>query len=284
MSLRSRLTTAFLVVVLGPVLVGAVFVAAVMSHLADSRGDALANSAVTMVDSTLGTICERIQASAAAVALNYRSGDRETRSRWRSSSSTAPWSTASSSPASPRSAQDAGTDIGAEAPDGSWVDCGETVAYAGSGPIVALGAQAEVQNADGSTAGLQRLPRGRPRVPRPPRPRRGRRHHPPGRPRHPPRGRQRRRRALGLHGLLPALEHRHRRHRRDPDVLDARRDGHRLGVLRGRPRRLARPLDHAAARGALGRRRARRRRGPQRARARPRARRGRAARATRSTA
>ncbi|NUQ88169.1 MAG: hypothetical protein HOQ43_06870, partial [Glycomyces artemisiae] len=74
MSLRSRLTTAFLVVVLGPVLVGAVFVAAVMSHLADSRGEALASSAVTSVDSTLGTICERIQASAAVVALSHSSG------------------------------------------------------------------------------------------------------------------------------------------------------------------------------------------------------------------
>jgi two-component system, cell cycle response regulator len=151
-SLRSRLTTAFLVVVLGPVLVGAVFVAAVMSHLADSRGEALANSAVTMVDSTLGTICERIQASAAAVALNYRNGDQKNAVEMAQLlvdravvdgvvfSSLATVST------------DPGTDIGAEAPQGSWVDCGETVAYAGSGPIVALGAQAEVHNADGSTA------------------------------------------------------------------------------------------------------------------------------------
>ncbi|MDA1360574.1 diguanylate cyclase [Glycomyces luteolus] len=152
MSLRSRLTTAFLVVVLGPVLVGAVFVAAVMSHLADSRGEALADSAVTMVDSTLGTICERIQASAAAVALNYRNGDQENAVEMAQLlvdrevvdgvvfSSLASVST------------DPGIDIGAEAPDGSWVDCGETVAYAGTEPIVALGAQAEVQNADGSTA------------------------------------------------------------------------------------------------------------------------------------
>ncbi|GAB3997633.1 hypothetical protein GCM10029992_21190 [Glycomyces albus] len=74
MSLRSRLTTAFLVVVLGPVLVGAVFVAAIMSHLSESRAQALEQSAVTNVDSTLGTICERVQASVAAVAMNYRSG------------------------------------------------------------------------------------------------------------------------------------------------------------------------------------------------------------------
>ncbi|GAA2141904.1 diguanylate cyclase [Glycomyces algeriensis] len=152
MSLRSRLTTAFLVVVLGPVLVGAVFVAAVMSHLADSRGEALANSAVTMVDSTLGTICERIQASAAAVALNYRNGDQENAVEMaqllvdRAVVDGVVFSSLASVSTSP------GTDIGAEAPDGSWVDCGETAVYAGAGPIVALGAQAEVQNADGSTS------------------------------------------------------------------------------------------------------------------------------------
>ena len=152
MSLRSRLTTAFLVVVLGPVLVGAVFVAAVMSHLADSRGEALANSAVTMVDSTLGTICERIQASAAAVALNYRNGDQKNAVEMaqllvdRAVVDGVVFSSLATVGTDP------GTDIGAEAPQGSWVDCGETVAYAGSGPIVALGAQAEVQNSDGSTA------------------------------------------------------------------------------------------------------------------------------------
>ncbi|HEX2143567.1 MAG TPA: diguanylate cyclase [Glycomyces sp.] len=157
MSLRSRLTTAFLVVVLGPVLVGAVFVAAVMSHLADSRGESLADSAVTMVDSTLGTICERIQASAAAVALNHRSGGRANAVEMAQlvvdravvdgvvfSSLATAGTTGTGTGAS--------TDIGATAPDGSWIDCAEPAAYAGSGPIVALGAQAEVQNTDGSTA------------------------------------------------------------------------------------------------------------------------------------
>ncbi|THV41131.1 diguanylate cyclase [Glycomyces buryatensis] len=151
MSLRSRLTTAFLVVVLGPVLVGAVFVAAIMSHLADSRGEALADSAVTMVDSTLGTICERIQASAAAVALNYRSGgesnavemaelvvDRAVVDGVVFSSLEEAGGAAS------------GRDIGANAPAGAWVDCGETTGQAAAGSIVALGAQAEVQNPDGT--------------------------------------------------------------------------------------------------------------------------------------
>jgi two-component system, cell cycle response regulator len=105
-----------------------------------------------MVDSTLGTICERIQASAAAVALNYRNGDQENAVEMaqllvdRAVVDGVVFSSLASVSTSP------GTDIGAEAPDGSWVDCGETAAYAGAGPIVALGAQAEVQNADGSTS------------------------------------------------------------------------------------------------------------------------------------
>jgi hypothetical protein len=39
-----------------------------MSHLSESRAEALEQTAVTNVDSTLGTICERVQASVAAVA------------------------------------------------------------------------------------------------------------------------------------------------------------------------------------------------------------------------
>ncbi|WP_051703840.1 diguanylate cyclase [Glycomyces sp. NRRL B-16210] len=152
MSLRSRLTTAFLVVVLGPVLVGAVFVAAVMSHLADSRGEALANSAVTMVDSTLGTICERIQASAAAVALNYSSGGRRTAVEMAQLVVNRSVVDGVVFTSLDEAGTDPGTDIGAEAPQGAWVDCGESAAYAGAGPIVALGAQVEVQGTDGSTA------------------------------------------------------------------------------------------------------------------------------------
>jgi hypothetical protein len=256
-SLRSRLTTAFLVVVLGPVLVGAVFVAAVMSHLADSRGEALADSAVTMVDSTLGTICERIQASAAAVALNYRSGGEANAVEMAKLVVDRAVVDGVVFTSLATAGSDPGTDIGAAAPEGSWVDCGETAAYAGSGPIVALGAQAEVVNVDGSTAVFSAF-------------------------------RIVDREFLGrlarvadadlilqdsrteLLRLVPPVEHRHRRHRRHPHVLDPRRDGHRLRDLRGRPRRLARPLDHPSPRRALGRRRTRLRRRPGRARARPR--------------
>ncbi|WP_035738429.1 diguanylate cyclase, partial [Glycomyces arizonensis] len=149
MSLRSRLTTAFLVVVLGPVLVGAVFVAAIMSHLADAREAALADSAVTMVDSTLGTICERIQASAAAVALSHRSGGEENTIEMarlvvgRDVVDGVVFSALVEAEAA--SAQS----VGAEAPAGTWIDCGG-VTPIGDRPVVALASQAAVANPDGS--------------------------------------------------------------------------------------------------------------------------------------
>jgi two-component system cell cycle response regulator len=150
-SLRSRLTTAFLVVVLGPVLVGAVFVAAVMSHLAESREARLADSAVTMVDSTLGTVCERIQASAAAVALNHRSGDEANAAEMarllvdRDVVDGVVFS----------GLEEAGAPttegVGTPAPQGAWVDCGGTAEPAPGEPIVALGSQAVVAAGDGTS-------------------------------------------------------------------------------------------------------------------------------------
>lgn len=153
MSLRSRLTTAFLVVVLGPVLVGAVFVAAIMSHLADSREMRLADSAVTMVDSTLGTICERIQASAAAVALNHRSGDEANAAEMarllvdRDVVDGVVFSGLEDAGAAPPA-----DGVGTAAPQGAWVDCGGTAEPAPGEPIVALGSQAVVAGGDGTTA------------------------------------------------------------------------------------------------------------------------------------
>nr|WP_277606049.1 diguanylate cyclase [Glycomyces sp. L485] len=150
--MRSRLTTAFLVVVLGPVLVGAVFVAAIMSHLADSRGSELADSAATMVDSTLGTICDRIQGSAAAVALNHRSGGAGDAVEMaelvvdRAVVDGVVFSSLEHADASSSAA------VGARAPEGAWIDCGAEPVQSVGEPIVALGSQALVENADGTTS------------------------------------------------------------------------------------------------------------------------------------
>ncbi|GAB3645655.1 diguanylate cyclase [Glycomyces tarimensis] len=152
MSLRSRLTTAFLVVVLGPVLVGAVFVAAIMSHLADSRGSALADSAVVMVDSTLGTICERIQASAAAVALNHRSGGTENGVEMARLVVDRAVVDGVVFAGIDQAGDTPGTGVGAQAPAGAWIDCGGDVVHGAGEPIVALGAQALVENTDGTTS------------------------------------------------------------------------------------------------------------------------------------
>ncbi|QSB04688.1 diguanylate cyclase [Natronoglycomyces albus] len=71
MSLRARLTTAFLVVVLGPVLVGAIFVGVIVTAVSDTRTAEQLERASVMVESTIGTACERIQTSAATMALAH---------------------------------------------------------------------------------------------------------------------------------------------------------------------------------------------------------------------
>ena len=148
MSLRSRLTTAFLVVVLGPVMVGAVFVAAIISHLSESRAQALEQSAVTNVDSTLGTVCERVQTSAAAVAVNYRNGGEDDA---REMADLAVQRAVVDGVAF--AGMDAAADapgVGAAAPEGVWLECGAQAGEAGRAPIVALAAEATVQNPDGT--------------------------------------------------------------------------------------------------------------------------------------
>jgi hypothetical protein len=151
-SLRSRLTTAFLVVVLGPVLVGAVFVAAVMSHLAESRSQERLDAAVAAVDATLGTICERISASAAAVALNY------------GTSGTAGAVDMAELVIDRRvvdgvmldGVDDGVVRLGAWPHAGQWIGCGEDDVLAASGTdadaVALIGARAEVAESGGAIA------------------------------------------------------------------------------------------------------------------------------------
>lgn len=77
MSLRARLTTAFLLVVLGPVLVGAIFVGLIVTTVSDNRAEEQLDRAAVMVDSTIATNCERIQTSAATMALAHSNSGAE---------------------------------------------------------------------------------------------------------------------------------------------------------------------------------------------------------------
>lgn len=69
MTLRGRLTSAFLVVVLGPVLLGSVFVALTVAAVNRDRMNERLDHAVTTVQAAVGAICGQLQAAADAVAV-----------------------------------------------------------------------------------------------------------------------------------------------------------------------------------------------------------------------
>ncbi|GAB3503553.1 GGDEF domain-containing protein [Phytohabitans suffuscus] len=69
MTLRGRLTTAFLTVVLGPVLLGAFFVGATVAAVSRDRSVDRLDVAATTVRASLGALCQQLYAAADAVAL-----------------------------------------------------------------------------------------------------------------------------------------------------------------------------------------------------------------------
>jgi two-component system cell cycle response regulator len=74
-TLRGRLTSAFLVVVLGPVLLGSIFVAFTVGAVSRDRTTERLDHAATTVGVAIGAICRQLQASADAVAV-VPAGDR----------------------------------------------------------------------------------------------------------------------------------------------------------------------------------------------------------------
>ena len=69
MTLRGRLTTAFLVVVLGPVLLGSIFVALTVTTVSRDRTAERLDRAATTVRTGIGAACRQLQAAADAVAV-----------------------------------------------------------------------------------------------------------------------------------------------------------------------------------------------------------------------
>ena len=69
MTLRGRLTAAFLVVVLGPVLLGSCFVAVTVSTVSGDRTVERLDHAATTVRTAIGALCRQLQAVADAVAV-----------------------------------------------------------------------------------------------------------------------------------------------------------------------------------------------------------------------
>jgi diguanylate cyclase (GGDEF)-like protein len=68
-TLRGRLTTAFLVVVLGPVLLGSIFVALTVAMVTRDRVTERLDHAATTVQTGIGAICRQLQAVADAIAV-----------------------------------------------------------------------------------------------------------------------------------------------------------------------------------------------------------------------
>ncbi|MFD0558015.1 diguanylate cyclase (GGDEF)-like protein [Stackebrandtia endophytica] len=71
MPLRARLTAAFLVVVLGPVLLGAVFIGAAVNAVTDGRAVDRLNAAAASVTAVTRNHCDRLTSTAAAIAVLF---------------------------------------------------------------------------------------------------------------------------------------------------------------------------------------------------------------------
>ena len=74
MTLRARLTAAFLAVVLGPVLLGAVFVGLTVSEVSTKRATEHLEMAATTVRTTVGAACHELRSAASTAALLYGQG------------------------------------------------------------------------------------------------------------------------------------------------------------------------------------------------------------------
>ena len=69
MTLRGRLTTAFLAVVLGPVLLGAFFVGTAVNAVMVERSTERLDRAVTAIGTSVGSLCQQLRAAAGAIAV-----------------------------------------------------------------------------------------------------------------------------------------------------------------------------------------------------------------------
>ena len=74
-TLRARLTAAFLAVVLGPVLLGAIFVGIAVAAVSDQRAMERLDAGVQNVNAALAVTCQRLRLAAETTALVTADGD-----------------------------------------------------------------------------------------------------------------------------------------------------------------------------------------------------------------
>ncbi|MET8350863.1 diguanylate cyclase [Micromonospora sp. NPDC005206] len=141
MTLRGRLTAAFLVVVLGPVLLGAFFVASTVATVDRSRSTERLAVAASTVRTSVDALCQQLRATADAVALT---GD--------------PAGAADQLVGRGLAAGVLITDVTGQvtyaspgAPSTPWRDCSGTVAP--SGPVRALAARVDLRDRAGTLLG-----------------------------------------------------------------------------------------------------------------------------------
>ncbi len=143
MTLRGRLTTAFLAVVLGPVLLGAAFVGMTVAAVSGDRAGVRLDHAATTVRTAIGAVCGQLQAAADAVAVLPDDAARR---------AAADQLVARGVAAAVRvTGPDA--DVGTpDAPAQPWADCAATGSAAAE-PAGAIAAQAEIRDTDGALVG-----------------------------------------------------------------------------------------------------------------------------------
>ncbi|WDZ86686.1 diguanylate cyclase [Micromonospora cathayae] len=145
MTLRGRLTAAFLAVVLGPVLLGAFFVGTTLATVDHRRSTERLGLAVGAVRTSVDALCQQLRAAADAVALNgvdpvEREGAAtQAVSRGLAAAVLVTDVTGRTAYATP------------DAPDRPWLDCAGTGPT--DGPVRALTAEVELRDAAGAALG-----------------------------------------------------------------------------------------------------------------------------------
>ncbi|GAA3391402.1 HAMP domain-containing protein [Cryptosporangium minutisporangium] len=150
MTLRRRLAAALLVVVLGPLVLGAVAVGVTATRLAEERATERLGAAAIVVDTALTTVCQRARAAAEALAAATAHGDRP--------AAAAAFVVARGLAEAARVENASGTVVGtAGTAGGRWGDCTRgRLPETGRGTPAMVSASIDLHDADGRPAGWVR--------------------------------------------------------------------------------------------------------------------------------
>ncbi|MBB5870466.1 diguanylate cyclase (GGDEF)-like protein [Allocatelliglobosispora scoriae] len=147
MTLRTRLTTAFLVVVLGPVLIGAIVMGTITTAISRDRADERLDLAAATVRNSIGALCGQLTAVAEAIAATPEADRPALADRF------VLRGIASGVHVEPVDGLAEGLTT-AESPPPPWADCsGRPSVEAGPAAYEAIAARVELVRADGTAVG-----------------------------------------------------------------------------------------------------------------------------------